>query len=138
MKRISIKGIVTIMLLAGCAGSVNRQPTTESVPDPLAAMEGRWRNAESGDCATNWFEYSVAPNRRQYTTRRSNGPSNTATVLHTEPNRVYLFYDGETRRTPQGDLLLWWMIFEGPKQYRMRRIDWAQDSRTTFFWLKCD
>ncbi len=82
------------------------------VTDPLAAMNGRWTSTDSGDCATKWFEYSVSADRREYTTRYPDGKTQVNTILHTEPNKVYLFYRGETRLTPQGDPILWWLIFD--------------------------
>lgn len=113
------------------------KPRAAPVSDPLTAMQGRWRDGRSSDCETDWFEYSLSEDRRQQIYRDRRGETSTATILHVELNRFYLFYDGESRRTANGDLFLWWFVFEGPNRYRMRRIDWPADALTEDFWVKC-
>jgi hypothetical protein len=108
------------------------------VADPLAAMNGRWTSSISGDCATKWFQYSVSSDRGSYTTRYPDGSVHVSIILQTEPNKVYLFHSNEKRRTPQGDLLTWWLIFEGPNTYRMRPIDGNVDELTQASWRRCE
>jgi len=59
------------------------------------------------------------------------------TVLHSEPNRLLLYIEGEDRTTDAGDPVLWWAYFEGRDEFRWRRYDWPRDEATEAVWRRC-
>lgn len=119
------------------AGNASAQAPSSAVPDPLTALQGAWTEKGQENCSKPLFTVSVASDRKAFRVTSVDGRVSNATVLHTEPNRIYLFYQGEKRRTPQGDLLLWWLILDTPESYQMRRIDWPESARTKGTWVKC-
>lgn len=45
-------------------------------------------------------------------------------------NRIRGFIRGETRRTPDGELVVWDLVLSSPNTYRWHRTDWPWDGYT--------
>ena len=126
-----------LALLAAQAG-------TSPAPSALAHLEGRWSIVDPATGATRQAcsqgqSFALTPDRRNVTLTDAAAPARRPSrylVVHSEPERVLLFIEGETRRTPTGDPVLWWVQFDGPDRFQWRRYDWPRDARTVI-WQRC-
>ncbi len=105
--------------------------------DPTNIIEGRWRS-DTGTCEDNGFDYSVSKDGKKIITMRLNGKVSYANILAVEPNQIHLSYDKEKRKTADGDLVSWWLVYEGVNSYRMRRNDWQLNTLTNGAWVRCN
>ena len=105
--------------------------------DPLAVLSGAWEivDTDSGNVALSCAEgqtFAVGADRRSIAL--SDTPSGRQfaryIVLHSEPDRILAFIEGETRKTEAGDPIVWYAYFEGPDRFRWRQYHWPADART--------
>lgn len=65
------------------------------------------------------------------------GFTSSAIILEVRPKQIHIRYTSETELAEGGELISWWMIYEGNEQYYMRRNDWAETSKTNGRWKRC-
>lgn len=132
--------LISLILAQAAQVPVSGQQTV----DPLAAFPGSWQMVNTGtkevvqDCARAQ-SFEVTPDRRTLilTEKWANNWTARYRVIHSEPQRVLVFLENETRKTEAGDPALWWAYFDGPDKFRWRRYDWALDSGTLTEWQRC-
>lgn len=58
-------------------------------------------------------------------------------ALYEQEDRVMLFLEGETRKTRNGDLVIWELILERPDYYRWRTYGSPADWRNSVVGQRC-
>jgi hypothetical protein len=126
------------------AQTVQVQPPDAPTVDPLAVFSGDWQvvNTITGEVVQNCSRaqsFEVTPDRSTLvlTERWADNWTARYRVVHSEPNRILLFIENETRRTQAGDPVLWWAYFDGPDRFRWRRYDWPSNGATPSEWRRC-
>jgi hypothetical protein len=126
------------------AQTVQVRVADERPVDPVAIFAGDWQvvNSATGeavqDCSrAQSFEFTSDRRTLVLTERWANNWTARYRVVHSEPNRILLFIENETRRTEAGDPVLWWAYFDGPDRFRWRRYDWPSTSATPSEWRRC-
>ena len=142
MRQIKQTLIFTVALLGCSIGTA----ATAGVLDKLV---GTWdtvpiyRGGCEGDAYFHTIE--VSPDKQRLTFKHlkpiqgPDGPIQQYTykVLYEDEDRVTLFLEGETRKNPSGDLLIWVFILERPDYYRWRIYGTPADARNTVTGMRC-
>ena len=103
--------------------------------DPLEFMVGGWANIEDS-CETDWFEYTLSPDKKTQFTEHADGSKHSATILEVRETEFLLRYEGEETTTESGEKVAWWFVPVSDSHYKMRRIDWEERNVTTSTWKR--
>ena len=131
-----IFGSVTFASLTASAGVLNR-------------LAGTWDTMpiDKPTCEADDYQHTmvVSPDKERITFKHAksiDGPNGktqeyTYKVLYEQEDRVMLFLEGETRKTRNGDLVIWELILERPDYYRWRTHGAPADWRNAVVGQRC-
>ena len=124
--------------LPAAANDPTAAPRPFQVADIFKAVAGKWA-WEGTSCSDSAHTLSFSADRA-HMTYKAGKPFKSATgattdtsrynVLYAEDNKITMYLEGETRRTGNGDRVIWVLVLQNPDTYAWRRTDWAADSVT--------
>ena len=129
--------MITIAFLLVVA-AVNTAPPS-SPPEAMSRIVGTWGSTGRFACDQTPHTISVADGgeRLLFNTPKAVEMDDgsvrsvlTYKVLRAERDKLWLFVEGETRKTAAGDPVVWVLIMLDRDTYAWRRTDWAPDGMT--------
>ena len=132
-----------IALLQACFGV--RPYEVPAGTDIFAVAEGTWDWAgQPGTCRDNPHRISFSPDRRQMVLSYrvpfdsvTGKQVSTYDILLVTRHGIRGSIVDETRRTPDGDLVVWDLVLTSPTTYRWHRTDWPAAGYTPEL-IRCD
>ncbi|WPH17659.1 hypothetical protein [Variovorax paradoxus] len=115
----------------------------------LNRLSGTWDTMpiDKPTCESDEYQHTmvVSPHKDRVTIKHAkaiDGPNGkiqeyTYKVLYEQEDRVMLFLEGETRKTRNGDLVIWELILERPDYYRWRTYGSPADWRNSVVGQRC-
>ena len=116
------------------------QPYTPPDGNPFAVAEGRWAwTTTAGGCGNDWHRITFSPDRSVMTITSSkpyklaDGTLDSVAVYDIQasgPGWIRGAIRGETRKTPDGRLVVWDLVLRSPNRYAWHRTDWFRGGYT--------
>jgi len=138
-------GLIFIVVTA----SAQNQPAAKNPPPDANLFQlvaGIWGWQDSKECEQNPHTISFSAGKTQATFRHKKpvalhdgGTAATVTyqIIYAERNMITMYLDGETRRTTDGDRVIWVLVLLDKNTYAWRRTDWEPNRKTKNI-LRCE